>query len=192
MQINLRKASAIQAEIRKAINGVKVEQNVSVSEFTTDVEAAIGKAELEFRQAIERKEALNKALFQIRAAVGRANVESGINDVLADIQLIDAQIALKSTVASAALRKDVTEINARIVKFKQAPSNDRLALYGDRYNNIESGVVSEAAQAAAKAELKILKRDRQGLNDKLLQLNVNTLIQLSDPTKLTLQEEGLV
>ena len=192
MQINLRKASAIQAEIRKAINGVKVEQNVSVSEFTTDVEAAIGKAELEFRQAIERKEALNKALFQIRAAVGRANVESGINDVLADIQLIDALIALKSTVASAALRKDVTEINARIVKFKQAPSNDRLALYGDRYNNIESGVVSEAAQAAAKAELKILKRDRQGLNDKLLQLNVNTLIQLSDPTKLTLQEEGLV
>jgi hypothetical protein len=192
MQINLRKASAIQAEIRKAINGVKVEQNVSVSEFTTDVEAAIGKAELEFRQAIERKEALNKALFQIRAAVGRANAESGINDVLADIQLIDAQIALKSTVVSAPLRKDVTEINARIVKFKQAPSNDRLALYGDRYNNIESGVVSEAAQAAAKAELKILKRDRQGLNDKLLQLNVNTLIQLSDPTKLTLQEEGLV
>ena len=192
MQINLRKAAAIQAEIRKAINGVKVEQNVSVSEFTTDVEAAIGKAELEFRQAIERKEALNKALFQIRAAVGRANAESGINDVLADIQLIDAQIALKSTVASAPLRKDVTEINARIVKFKQAPSNDRLALYGDRYNNIESGVVSEAAQAAAKAELKILKRDRQGLNDKLLQLNVNTLIQLSDPTKLTLQEEGLV
>ena len=100
MQINLRKASAIQAEIRKAINGVKVEQNVSVSEFTTDVEAAIGKAELDFRQAIERKEALNKALFQIRAAVGRANVESGINDVLADIQLIDAQIALKSTVVS--------------------------------------------------------------------------------------------
>ena len=192
MQINLRKASAIQAEIRKAINGVKVEQNVSVSEFTTDVEAAIGKAELEFRQAIERKEALNKALFQIRAAVGRANAESGINDVLADIQLIDAQIALKSTVASAPLRKDVTEINARIVKFKQAPSNDRLALYGDRYNNIESGVVSEAAQAAAKAELKILKRDRQGLNDKLLQLNVNTLIQLSDPTKMTLQEEGLI
>jgi hypothetical protein len=192
MQINLRKASAIQAEIRKAINGVKVEQNVSVSEFTTDVEAAIGKAELEFRQAIERKEALNKALFQIRAAVGRANVESGINDVLADIQLIDALIALKSTVASAALRKDVTEINARIVKFKQAPSNDRLALYGDRYNNIESGVVSEAAANAAKAELKILKRDRQGLNDKLLQLNVNTLIQLSDPTKLILQEEGLV
>ena len=192
MQINLRKAAAIQAEIRKAINSVKVEQNVNVTEFTADVEAVMSKGELEFHQAIERKDALNKALFQIRAAVGRANVESGINDVLADIQLIDAQIALKSTVASAPIRKDVSEINARIVKIKQAPNSDRLALYGDRYNNIESGVVSEATANAAKAELKMLKRDRQGLNDKLLQLNVNTLIQLSDPTKLTLQEEGLV
>ena len=192
MQINLRKAAAIQAEIRKAITSVKVEQNVSVTEFTADVEAVMSKGELEFHRAIERKEALNKALFQIRAAVGRANVESGINDVLADIQLVDAQIALKSTVASAQVRKEISEINARIVKFKQAPSNDRLALYGERYNSIESGVVSEAAVNAAKGELKILKRDRQGLNDKLLQLNVNTLIQLSDPTKLTLQEEGLV
>ena len=150
MQINLRKAAAIQAEIRKAINNVKVEQNVTVSEFTADVEAAMAKGELEFRQAIERKEALNKALFQIRAAVGRANAESGINDVLADIQLADAQISLKSTIASAQVRKDVTEINARIVKLKQAPSSERSMLYGERFSNIESSVVSEAAILAAK------------------------------------------
>ena len=192
MQINLRKAAAIQAEIRKAINSVKVEQTVSVTEFTADVEGVLSKGELEFNRALERKEDLNKALFRIRAAVGRANVESGINDILADIQLLDAQIAIENTIASAQVRKDVTEINARIVKMKQAPSNDRLALYGERYNSIESGVASEAAVNAAKQVLKGLKRDRQGLNDKLLQLNVNTLIELSDPTKMTLQEEGLI
>ena len=192
MQINLRKAAAIQAEIRKAINSVKVEQTVSVTEFTADVEGVLSKGELEFNRALERKEDLNKALFRIRAAVGRANVESGINDILADIQLLDAQIAIENTIASAQVRKDVTEINARIVKMKQAPNNDRLALYGERYNSIESGVASEAAVNAAKQVLKGLKRDRQGLNDKLLQLNVNTLIELSDPTKMTLQEEGLI
>ena len=192
MQINLRKAAAIQAEIRKAITSVKVEQTVSVTEFTADVEGVLSKGELEFNRALERKEDLNKALFRIRAAVGRANVESGINDILADIQLLDAQIAIENTIASAQVRKDVTEINARIVKMKQAPNNDRLALYGERYNSIESGVASEAAVNAAKQVLKGLKRDRQGLNDKLLQLNVNTLIELSDPTKMTLQEEGLI
>jgi hypothetical protein len=39
MQINLRKANAIQAEIKKAISAVKVESSVSISEFTSDVEA---------------------------------------------------------------------------------------------------------------------------------------------------------
>ena len=107
MQINLRKAAAIQAELRKAINSVKVEQTVSVTEFTADVEGVLSKGELEFNRALERKEDLNKALFRIRAAVGRANVESGINDILADIQLLDAQIAIENTIASAQVRKDV-------------------------------------------------------------------------------------
>jgi glutamyl/glutaminyl-tRNA synthetase len=192
MQINLRKASAIQSEIRKAITGVKATDSVSVTEFTADVDAALSKGALEFTQALQRKEALNKALFQIRAAAGRANVESGISDVLADIQLLDAQIAIKSTIASTAPRKEVTEINARIVKMKQAPSSERSMLYGERYNTVETTVVSEQDINVAKAELKMLKRDKQALADKLLQLNVNTLIQLSDPTKLTLQEEGLI
>lgn len=192
MQINLRKANAIQAEVRRAISQVVAKDNVTVTEFTADVEGVISKAALEFRQAVEKKEALNKALFQIRAAVGRANVESGINDTLAEMQLLDARISVKTAFVNAPLRKEISEINARIVKMKQAPSNDRSVLYGDRYNNVDTGVVSESDVNAVKAELKMLKRDRQGLNDKLLQLNVNTLIQLTDATKLTLQEEGLI
>ena len=192
MQINLRKASAIQSEIRRAISGVQTKDSVTVTEFTADVEAAMSKGALEFTQSLQRKEALNKALFQIRAAVGRANVESGISDVLAEIQLLDAQIAIKSTVANAQPRKEISEINARIVKLKQTPNDARSALYGERYNNVDTTVVSEQDINVAKAEVKMLKRDRQGLNDKLLQLNVNTLIQLSDPTKLTLLEEGLI
>lgn len=192
MQINLRKANAIQAEIRRSIGQVNTKDNVTVTEFTSDVEGVISKAALEFHQALEKKEALNKALFQIRAAVGRANVESGISDTLADIQLLDARIAVKNAFASATLKKDISEINARIVKLKQVQTSERMSLYGDRYNNVDTGVVSEVDVAAAKAELKALKRDRQALNDKLLQLNVNTLIQLTDATKLTLQEEGLI
>lgn len=192
MQINLRKANAIQSEIRRAISQVNAKDNVTVTEFTSDVEGVISKAALEFRQSLEKKEALNKALFQIRAAVGRANVESGISDTLADIQLLDARIAVKNAFASATLKKDISEINARIVKLKQVQTSERMSLYGDRYNNVDTGVVSEVDVAAAKAELKALKRERQALNDKLLQLNVNTLIQLTDATKLTLQEEGLI
>jgi hypothetical protein len=192
MQINLRKANAIQAEIRKAISGVKVENTVSVSEFTADVEVAVNKAALEFTQALERKTALNNALFQIRAAVGRANAESGISDLLADIENLDAKIGIQSIVATSTPRKEITEINARIVKAKSAPADRSSMLYGDRLSSVETTVATEQDINTAKAVLKSFKRDKQALSDKLLQLNVNTLIELTDPTKVTLTAEGII
>jgi hypothetical protein len=191
MQINLRKANAIQSEIRKAISGVKVESNITVSEFTSDVDAALSKGALEFNQAVERKEALNDALFQIRAAVGRANASAGVSDLLAEVENLDAKINLKTAVATSTARKEITEINARIVKAKSA-TGDRLSLYGDRLSNVETGVATEEAIRVAKEEVKRLKREKQALSDKLLQLNVNTLIELTDKTKVTLTAEGLI
>jgi methionine synthase II (cobalamin-independent) len=191
MQINLRKANAIQSEIRKAISGVKVESNITVSEFTSDVDAALSKGALEFNQAVERKEALNDALFQIRAAVGRANASAGVSDLLAEVENLDAKINLKTVVATSTARKEITEINARIVKAKSA-TGDRLSLYGDRLSNVETGVATEEAIRVAKEEVKRLKREKQALSDKLLQLNVNTLIELTDKTKVTLTAEGLI
>ena len=193
MQINLRKANAIQAEIKKAISAVKVESSVSVSEFIEDVEAVLSKGELDFIQAINKKEALTKALFQIRAAVGRANVEAGISDVLAQAQQLDDIIGIKSMVANLQARKEVSEINARIVKIKSSIGTDRASvLYGERYNVVETGVLNNDRIDQTKAEVKMLKRDRQELNDKLLSLNVNTTIQLADPTIITLQSEGII
>jgi hypothetical protein len=191
MQINLRKANAIQSEIRKAISSVKVENNITVSEFTSDVDAALSKGALEFNQAVERKEALNDALFQIRAAVGRANASAGISDLLAEVENFDAKINLKTVVATSTPRKEITEINARIVKAKSA-TGDRMSLYGDRLSNVETGVATEEAIRVAKEEVKRLKREKQALSDKLLQLNVNTLIELTDKTKVTLTAEGII
>jgi hypothetical protein len=191
MQINLRKANAIQSEIRKAISSVKVENNITVSEFTSDVDAALSKGALEFNQAVERKEALNDALFQIRAAVGRANASAGVSDLLAEVENFDAKINLKTVVATSTPRKEITEINARIVKAKSA-TGDRMSLYGDRLSNVETGVATEEAIRVAKEEVKRLKREKQALSDKLLQLNVNTLIELTDKTKVTLTAEGII
>lgn len=191
MQINLRKANAIQSEIRKAISGVKVENTVTVSEFTSDVEVIVNKAAAEFIQALERKTALNNALFQIRAAVGRANAEAGVSDVLAQIENLDAKIGVQTVVATSTPRKEITEINARIVKAKSA-TGDRMSLYGDRMSNVETSVTTEEAIRTAKEVVKQLKREKQGLSDKLLQLNVNTLIELTDPTKITLTAEGII
>jgi uncharacterized protein YfcZ (UPF0381/DUF406 family) len=193
MQVNLRKANAIQAEIRKAISAVKLELNVAVTEYTVDISAGLAAAELSFITAIQRKEALNKVLFNIRTQVGKANATSGISDVLAEVQRVDAVLTIVGTVANAAEAKPLSEITARIDKMKANVSADaRTALYGERYNNVETSVVTQQMIAQYKTKMKELKREKQALQDKLLTLNVGTTITLDAGEVDLLKDEGIL
>ena len=194
MQVNLRKANAIQAEVRKAISGVKTEVNVSVSEFTADIPTAVAQAQMDFLNAIKRKEQLNTALFEIRAAVGRANSQAGVGDLLAEVERIDGKLNIIAAVANAAVAKSTDELKARVEKAKAATADQsaRMAIYGDRYNNVETSVVTQAVIDDYKAEVKSLKRAKQDLQDKLLNVNVGTSITLSADTVTVLKEEGIL
>lgn len=192
MQINLRKANAVQAEIKKAISGVKVEMNVSVDEFTPDYKSVIVTAQESLVKAITRKRELTKALFEIRSKVGAANAMAGINEVLTQVELIDAQLAVVTPLANGTIGKEFAEIEARIEKAKASPQADslRASMYG--INKVETSAVTPTLIADAKLLAKSFKRDKQEVQDKLLQLNVNTLISLSDDTVSLLQEEGIL
>jgi hypothetical protein len=194
MQVNLRKANAIQAEIKKAISGVKTEVNVSVSEFTADISKAVADAATEFLNAVKRKEQLNTALFEIRAAVGRANAQAGVGDLLAEVERIDGKMNIIAAVANAQVAKSVDELKARVEKLKSNSTgeNSRLALYGDRYSSVETSVVAQSVIDQFKAEVKTLKRAKQDLQDKLLNVNVGTTITLSADTVRVLKEEGIL
>lgn len=194
MQVNLRKANAIQAEIRKAINSVKAEVNVSVSEFTADIAKAVADAQAEFLNAIKRKEQLNAALFEIRAAVGRANAQAGIGDLLAEVERIDGKLNIMAAVANAQAAKSVEELKARVEKLKAATADQsaRSMLYGERYNNVETSVVVQSVIEDYKTEVKNLKRAKQDLQDKLLNVNVGTSITLSPDAVSVLKEEGIL
>jgi copper chaperone CopZ len=192
MQINLRKANAIQAEIKKAISGVKVETSVSVDEFTPDFKTVVATAQESLVKAIARKRQLNKALFEIRNQVGEANSKVGINEVLTEVQLIDADLSIVNPLVNATIGKEFAEIEARLEKAKASPQADslRASMYG--INKVETSVVTPTLIEDAKLLAKSFKRDKQELQDKLLQLNVNTLICLSAETVTLLKEEGIL
>lgn len=194
MQVNLRKANAIQSEITKAIAGVKVEGTLTVNEFTTDLTSAIDKARTDFIGAITRKAALNAALYEIRKQVAVANASVGINDVLNEVNLLEAKMGILGVAANAQPSKGFDEIHGRIQKIKSTVTTDnsRLALYGERYNNVESPVLTQAQIDAYKDEVKNLKRIRQGLQDKLLTLNVSNYINLPQDVLNILQAEGIL
>ena len=189
--INLRKANAVQSEIRKAIASGGVSDTVSVTEYTTDIAGGVEKAMDDFAIDVTRKVALNTALFNIRKSVAQANANMGISDILADVELIDATMAVYSNIATKQVAKTLDEINARIEKMKTTPTNES-RIYGDRYNTVETSVVEQSTIDVAKAKVKELKREKQTLQDKLLTLNVTTVINISDVDVMVLKTEGIL
>lgn len=192
MEITLRKANALQSEIRKAISSSGVQDTLSITEFTQDVAGVLENSMDAFAADVVRKVALNTALFNIRKSVAQANAKSGISDILADVQTVDAVMAVYSGVATKAVAKTLDEITARVEKIKTAPADARSSIYGDRYNNVDTSVVEQGTVDLAKTKVKELKRQKQTLQDKLLTLNVNTTITISEVDALVLKAEGIV
>ena len=192
MEINLRKANAIQAEIRRAFNAVEVKNTIQVTEFTQDVAAEVNGASVVYQLGLQRKEQLNTALYNIRKSVANANATVGINVILGEVECLDQMIKMLGDVASLQVAKPLDEVNARLEKMRQAPQDTRSAIYGDRYNNVDVSVVTSEVVANAKARVKTLRRERQALQDKLLALNVNTLITVGQEDLAVLKEEGIL
>jgi hypothetical protein len=193
MEINLRKANAIQAEIRRAINASEAKDTLSVSEFTQNVAGEFDKAVETFRVETTRKVALTTALYNIRKSVGQANATAGINDILADVQRIEAVMQVYTAISGKQAAKSLDEINARIEKQKTAPAESvRASIYGDRYTNVETSVVVPEQINEAKEMVRKLKRERQALQDKLLTLNVNSLVTISGVDENVLKVEGIL
>jgi hypothetical protein len=57
---------------------------------------------------------------------------------------------------------------------------------------VETSVVEQSTIDAAKQKVKELKRQKQTLQDKLLTLNVNTTITISDVDTDVLKVEGII
>lgn len=192
MEINLRKANAIQAEIRKAMNANEASASISVTQYTQNLEGTLETAKQDYVAGVKRKVALVTALYNIRKSVAEANATAGINGVLTEVQGIEAEMTVYSTVAGQTVAKGLAEIQARLEKIKTAPQDSRSAIYGERYNNVDTSVVEQATIDHAKARVKELKRQRQNLQDKLLALNVNTQITINAVDESVLKLEGIL
>jgi hypothetical protein len=192
--INLRKANALQSEIRKAISSSGVSDTATITEYTKDIAGGLEKAMADYATDVTRKVALNTALFNIRKSVAQANANNGISDILADVELIDAKITVYNAVATKAVAKSLDEITARVVKIKATPADatGRSAIYGDLHNKVETSVVEQSTIDGAKQIVKQLKREKQTLQDKLLALNVNSMIGIDLTDEMVLKIEGIL
>jgi hypothetical protein len=191
MNITLRKANVVQNAINDAIKSIKMEFSVEINEFQ-DANAELQKANNVLISNDARRQKLLLALYNIRGLVGAANASAGIDLSLAKAAFIDKRIGQLEELAGQKEMTDLSVINGKLEKIRNDKSETaRSRIYG--YNDsVTTTVVSKEQIAQAKAEILNLKKQKQKLNDEILELNIKTEIPLSDDIVATLQAEGIL
>jgi uncharacterized protein YdcH (DUF465 family) len=190
MNITLRKANAIQHSILEAIKSIKIVTEISINEFQ-DVTVEITKANTNLFANDERRHKLMLAYYNIRGLVGAANATAGIDLALTKAAFVDKRIAQLEELAKAEVHTDVKIIEGKLDKIRNNKESDRSRIYG-YHDTVNTTVLSEDQIKQARAEIQNLKKQKQKLNDEVLELNIKTEVPLTDEVVATLQAEGLV
>jgi uncharacterized protein YdcH (DUF465 family) len=191
MNITLRKANAVQNSINETVKNIRVELTVEINEFQ-NVEDTLSKANNELIANDGRRQNLIMALYNIRALVGTANAASGIDTALAKAAFIDKRIGQLEQLANAAEITSLEVIKGKLEKIRNDKSETaRSRIYGYS-DTVSTSVLSKEQIAQAKTEILNLKKQKQKLNDEILELNIKTEIPLSDDVVATLTAEGLL
>ena len=188
MNITLRKASALQNAINETLKGLEVTTTATVDEFQ-DAGAVIAAKRNEVSQTVVRKAGLLDVLYAVRKGVAAANATAGITDLLAEVAQLDKRIQLQNALASASVQLEAAVLDGRLNRLREQTGEARLYRHT---SGVETGVFTQEEIAAAKAELADLKKRKQALQDRLLELNVGTTVALSEKSVIVLQQEGLL
>jgi hypothetical protein len=190
MKITLRKANAVQNSITEAMRSVKIVTSVEISEFE-DANVKITAANRDLFHADQRRSDMLMAQFAIRGLVGSSNAVSGIDAKLTQAAYIDKRIAQLTEMSSAKEKTQLSILEGKLDKIRNRKEESRASLYG-RDDVVDSGVVEKSQIEEINNFIKDLKKQKQKLNDEVLELNVRTEIELSEETVNVLKSENLI
>ena len=188
MKITLRKANALQNTIQEHIKTIEVKMTVSLNEFQDPAKELACAREGVVTNDVNRAK-LTKALYRIRALVGRANVESGVSDLLAEAAYLDKRLGHLKGLTESKVVEAAIVLEGKLQKLRDTESKNRMYGYND---TVDTGVLTAEQIEGYKADMRDLKKEKQSINDKVLELNVRTEIELDADTVELLKAEQLV
>ena len=188
MKITLRKANALQNSIQDHLKTIDTKVSVSLNEFQ-DPEGVVAVARGELVANDMRRGSLTRALYRIRAQVGRANVEAGVSDLLADAAYIDKRLGHLKGLAESEATEATAVLVGKLDKIRNDKSERRAYGYND---SVATGVLTTDQIEGIKGDMRSLKKQKQSINDRVLELNVRTEIELDADTLEVLTKEQLV
>lgn len=189
MNISLRKANVVQNSINEAIRSIDITTHIDINEFQ-NVAEVLRAANNKLFENDARRQKLLLALYNIRGLVGAANAQSGIDTKLATAAFVDKRIAQLEELSSNKPVTDITVLNGKLEKIRNRKDDSR-SIYG-RDETVSTTVISEDQLKQIRDEIMNLKKQKQKINDEVLELNIKTEIPLSEEVVSTLTKESIV
>ncbi len=187
MKITLRKANALQQAITEAIAGLELATDVTINEFEVPA-TKLEDAKNKFFSNLSNRNDLLSVLYEIRRDVARANATAGINDLLAEVAMVEKDIALYTRLCKTrpALEQEVV-----VGKLNKLKSRSEDQFYG-REDHLQTSIFSENEVSGFKTGLLHFKKQKIELQDSLLELNIKTEIEISATNMSILSASGVV
>lgn len=179
MKITLRKANAVQAAILEAVEKLSFNPKVEINEFQ-EAEVEITKAWNNFIANGDRRVELLNALYEIRKSVAKANTgASSVSDLLADIARVEKDIRFFAYADTMQARLSEAVLVGKLAKLKEP---QRESIYG-RNDTVSTTIFSEQDIELLRQTLQLSKKQKQKLQDSLLEANIRNEIELSGQTE---------
>lgn len=189
MKINLRKSNVLQLAIQDALKNIKFVTDASINEFQ-DAEVKISGMKDKFIADVRRHTALTQSLYEIRKAVSQANHAVGVDIKLADVAICDKQIQTYSELAAKSVRESAEVVAGQMAKIRNRKDDARSLYYSE--SKVDTSIFTQDDIDGFRAHVSQAKKQKQQLQDELLDMNVRTEITLSEQVISTLTAEGLL
>jgi hypothetical protein len=190
-KITLRKANALQKAIQDLMNSVEVKTHINVNEFQDPVEAVNTAARKLLDNDVRRSDLL-MALFTIRTLTGTMNNNSGISMRLSHAAYLDKRIGqLQPLIGQDAEVSDLAVMAGKLDKIRNRPADSRVSLYG-MHDEVSTGVLNHDQIENIRNVISELKKQKQQVNDEVLELNIRTEFELTPEVEAVLLREKLI
>ena len=193
IKFNLRKANAIQGEINKLLHSSSsaIKLSVELNEFE-DAAVRINEANSAAMAEDQRRADLLMSLYSIRTQVGLANAQSGVVAKLTHAAFIDKRLSQLDSMSSTncvMLKPEV--ITGKLDKIRNRKEESSRSLY-HRDDTVDTGVLTAEQVENVRKVMSELRKQKQALNDEILELNIRTEIELTPEVEAVLVREGIV
>ena len=192
-QISLRKANAIQQSITEMVRAINFETITSINEFE-DVDTKLNTSVIKCMASVGAAADLYEALYSIRLLVSDANATSGINGLLTRIAHMEKLINLNTQISTSGPQGDLAVIKGKIAKIKGAPDAAQagISVYSRSVTEVTTGVFTPEQLLEFKMAANAIKKEKTKLQDKVLELNIGTTIELPDNVVAILESADLI